>query len=79
MVLAKCDEQSDDKMQTKISAEHVGIIPDRANVAGKLSMAGPVKELTAMDMEPSIPMEPLQMDEKKRKNSGAIRKRMVHY
>jgi hypothetical protein len=37
----------------------VGIIPDRANVAGKLNMAGPVNEFTAMDIDPNIPMVPI--------------------
>jgi hypothetical protein len=30
----------------------VGIMPDLANVLGRFNMAGPVRELTAIDMDP---------------------------
>jgi hypothetical protein len=30
----------------------VGIIPDLLKVAGKFNIAGPVRELTAIDMDP---------------------------
>ena len=58
MVLDICIQQSADNMQTKTSVQTVGMIPERSKVAGKLNMAGPVRELTAIDMEPRYPMEP---------------------
>ena len=60
MVLAMCSEQSAASTHTKMMVAMVGIMPDRLNVAGRLSMAGPVRELTAIDMDPSIPMEPVR-------------------
>jgi hypothetical protein len=41
-----------DKTQTSTNVHVVGMIPDRSKVDGKLSMAGPVRELTAIDMLP---------------------------
>lgn len=58
IVLAKCKQHNADKAHTTTSVMVVGMIPERAKVAGKLSMAGPVKELTAMESDPNIPMEP---------------------
>ena len=70
--------QKYDKTQTKQIVRIVGMIPDRANVAGRSSMAGlqksrtnvrrtkcqdrrttyPVSALTAIEMDPSIPIDP---------------------
>jgi hypothetical protein len=35
------------------------MIPERWYVSGKVSIAGPVREFTAIDTEPSIPMRPM--------------------
>ena len=58
MVLAKLRLQKLLKKQTNSSVAVVGIRPDLTNVAGKLSMAGPRIEFTAMESEPNMPMEP---------------------
>jgi hypothetical protein len=59
MVLDICMEQKEERKHTKTSAPIVGITPDRANVAGRFTIAGPVKEFTAIDMDPSHPMDPV--------------------
>lgn len=48
-----------DKMQTKMTVQVVGINPALWKVAGKFSMAGPVKELLAIDMDPKNPILPM--------------------
>lgn len=45
-------------MHNRTIAIVVGISPDFWNVEGRLSIAGPVKELTIMAMLPSIPIFP---------------------
>ena len=79
IVLAMCKEHREDNIQTKINVDVVGMIPLRTKVAGKFNMAGPVKELMAMAMEPSIPIEPKEREREKKswwwRNS--VRQRLV--
>jgi hypothetical protein len=49
-------EQRAASMQTKNKVTVVGIRPERWKVAGRFNMAGPVRELTAMEMDPNIPI-----------------------
>ena len=55
-----CKEHREDSIQTKINVTVVGMIPLRTYVAGKFNMAGPVKELIAIAIEPNIPIEPVK-------------------
>ena len=59
MVLAMCRQHTADKMQTKTNVKSDGNTPERAKVAGRFSMAGPVSELTAMETLPRLPMVPI--------------------
>jgi hypothetical protein len=59
IVFARCREHMADKMQTKMTVQVVGINPALWKVAGKFSMAGPVKELLAIDMDPKNPILPM--------------------
>lgn len=58
MQLAKCKQHSADKTPTSKMVAMVGMMPDRAKVAGKSNMAGPVSELTAILIEPKVPIVP---------------------
>ena len=59
MTLEMWREQRALSMHTKMTHAVVGMMPDLLKVAGNVSMAGPVKELTAMEREPSMPMVPV--------------------
>mmetsp|Transcript_28334 Transcript_28334/g.76761 ORF Transcript_28334/g.76761 Transcript_28334/m.76761 type:complete len:153 (+) Transcript_28334:1355-1813(+) len=57
-----CRQQNADKMQVNTMAAVVGIKPERWYVAGRVSIAGPVKEFTAMDTDPRTPMRCMLSD-----------------
>ena len=60
IVLAICKEHHVERIQRNIIVNMVGITPDLWKTEGRLSIAGPVNELTAMAMDPSIPMVPVK-------------------
>ena len=64
--MAMWREQKAAMAQTKTRVTKVGIKPERRNVAGRWSMAGPVKELHAMAKDPKYPILPVT--EKKKRN-----------
>ena len=62
MVLAMWREQRAARMHTKTNVKTVGIRPERWNVAGRWSMAGPVNELQAIAKEPRYPILPVMRE-----------------
>lgn len=69
IVLAMWREQNAAMAQIKTRVNKVGIKPERRNVAGRWSIAGPVKELQAMANEPKYPILPV---EKQKNNENDI-------
>ena len=59
MVFAIWKEQSVERTHRNAIVNVVGIKPDFWNTLGRLSIAGPVSEFTAMDILPNIPIVPL--------------------
>ena len=57
-MFAMREDEELERKHTKSSTIIVGINPDLWNVAGRLSIAGPVKEFTAIEMPPNIPIVP---------------------
>lgn len=58
MTLAKCREHKVAKTQSNANVTVVGMNPDCWYKYGKLSIAGPVNELTAIATLPIIPIVP---------------------
>ena len=59
ITLAKWNEHKVDKIHNKANVKVVGINPDLWYKDGKFNIAGPVNELTAMEILPNIPMVPI--------------------
>jgi hypothetical protein len=59
MVFAICREHSVERTHRNAIVNVVGIKPDFWNTLGRLSIAGPVSEFTAIDILPNIPIVPL--------------------
>ena len=55
----RVSEHNAERTQSMINVKIVGISPEIWNVAGRFSIAGPVKELTVIAIDPSIPIIPL--------------------
>lgn len=62
MTFAKCNAQSVARIHNNANVIVVGINPDLWYKEGKLIIAGPVNELTAIDMLPNIPMVPFEIE-----------------